>query len=203
MEVCFPRFSTVGCEGTPVTSDTLERPPTPPPAIKGRGGGVERALLTHELPLHSTFALCSLSSPLPFGSQPSLSFCDSFARRGSSTPSSVRSLQALGLAIEATRKGPSHFLCILPCCLLFEMRQRMRSPPLISRGLTFLLPPSGFLLVFAKVDYRLCFDSFDCVDCWLDVFVRCFGSVGSMSKFFWCHCPFTIEELERCEFCGP
>ena len=64
-------------------------------------------------------------------------------------------------------------------------------------------PPSSFLLVSAKVDCRLCFDSFDCVDCWLDVFVRCFGFVGSMSKFFWCHCLFAIEELERSEYCGP
>ena len=32
--------------------------------------------------------------------------------------------------------------------------------------------PSRFLLVSAKVDCCLCFNSFDCINCWLDVFVE-------------------------------
>ena len=39
------------------------------------------------------------------------------------------------------------------------------------RSHLLVVPPSGFLLVPAKVDCRLCFDSFDCIDCWPDVFV--------------------------------
>ena len=42
------------------------------------------------------------------------------------------------------------------------------------RSHLFVAPPSGFLLVFAEVDCRLGFDGFDCVNCKLDVFVRCF-----------------------------
>jgi len=64
-------------------------------------------------------------------------------------------------------------------------------------------PPSGFLLVPAEVDCRLCFDGFDRVDRWLDIFVRCFDSVGSMAKFFWCQCLFAIEEFEGSAFCCP
>ena len=40
------------------------------------------------------------------------------------------------------------------------------------RSHLFVAPPSGFLLVPAKVDCRLGLDSFDRVDCWLDVFVE-------------------------------
>ena len=71
------------------------------------------------------------------------------------------------------------------------------------RSHLLVTPPSGFLLVSAEVDCRLCFDGFDRVDRWLDVLVGCFGSVGSMAKFFWSHGLFAIEELEGCEFCGP
>ena len=95
--------------------------------------------------------------------------------------------------LPSSRNGPSHLLCILPCCLFFGMRRRTRSPSLISRGLTFLLHHlrvSSWYL--PRLIARLCFDGFDRVDCWLDVFVRCFGPVGSMAKFFWCHCLFAI-----------
>jgi len=71
------------------------------------------------------------------------------------------------------------------------------------RSHLLVTPPSGFLLVSAEVDYRLGLDSFDCVDCWLDVFVGCFGPIGPVAKFFWSHGLFAIEELEGCEFCCP
>ena len=71
------------------------------------------------------------------------------------------------------------------------------------RSHLLVAPPSGFLLVPAEVDCRLCLDGFDCIDRWFDVLVRHFSSVRPMSKFFWCHCLFAIEELEGSEFCGP
>ena len=127
-----------------------------------------------------------------------------FQEYGSSTPSRVRSLQASGLAIESIRNGPSHLLCIFPYCLLFGIRRRTRLPSLISRGLTFLLRHlrvSSWYL--PRLIARLCFDGFDRVDCWLDVFVRCFSPIGPMAKFFWCHCLFAIEEVEGSEFYCP
>ena len=71
------------------------------------------------------------------------------------------------------------------------------------RSHLFVAPPSGFLLVSAEVDCCLGLDSFDCVNCWLDVFVGCFGPIRPMAKFFWSNGLFAIEELEGCEFCGP
>ena len=68
------------------------------------------------------------------------------------------------------------------------------------RSHLLIAPPSGFLLVSAKVDCRLCSDSFDRIDCWLDVFVRCFGPVRPVAKFFWCHGLFSIEELKGVNF---
>ena len=64
-------------------------------------------------------------------------------------------------------------------------------------------PPSGFLLISAKVDSCLGFDGFDCVDSWLHVFLGILCSVGPMSKLLWGHCFFVIEELEWCELCCP
>ena len=72
-----------------------------------------------------------------------------------------------------------------------------------SRSHFFVAPPSGFLLVFAEVNCRLGFDSFNYVNCWLDVFVGFFCPIRPVAKFFWSHGLFAIEELEGCEFCGP
>ena len=72
-----------------------------------------------------------------------------------------------------------------------------------SRSHFLVASPSGFLLVSAEADCRLGLDSFDCVDCWLDVFVGCFVPIRPVAKFFWSHGLFAIEELERSEFCGP
>ena len=41
----------------------------------------------------------------------------------------------------------------------------------LPRSHLLVAPPSGFLLVSAEVDCRLGLFSFDCVDCWLNVFV--------------------------------
>ena len=70
------------------------------------------------------------------------------------------------------------------------------------RSHLLVAPPSCFHLVSAKVDCRLCSNSFDRIDCWLDIFVRCFGPVRPMAKFFWCHGLFAIEELKWSELWG-
>jgi hypothetical protein len=61
--------------------------------------------------------------------------------------------------------------------LLFALRDTVKDEITLldfPRSHLLVAPPSGFLLVFAEVDCRLGFDSFDCVNCWLDVLVRCF-----------------------------
>ena len=68
------------------------------------------------------------------------------------------------------------------------------------RSHLLVAPSLGFLLVLAEVDCRLSLDSFDRIDCWLDVFVRCFGPVRPVAKFFWCHGLFSIEELKGVNF---
>ena len=67
----------------------------------------------------------------------------------------------------------------------------------------FIAPYSCLLLVPTKVDGCLCLDGFDRVDCWLDVLIGSLRSVGPMSKLFWGHCLFAVEELEGCELCFP
>src|SRR6185503_15247857 len=61
-----------------------------------------------------------------------------FHEYGSLVPSSVRSLQASGLAIDATINGPSHLLYIFPFCLAFGILRSTKSPSLIFLGFTFL-----------------------------------------------------------------
>ena len=69
----------------------------------------------------------------------------------------------------------------------------------LPRSHLFVAPPSGLLLVLTKVDGCLCFNGFDCVDCWLDVFVGSFCSVRPVAKLFWGYCLFAIEKLEGIE----
>ena len=123
-------------------------------------------------------------------------------------PSSVRSLQASGLTMEATMNGPSHLLCIFS--FLFGLQDSVKheiSFPYLS-GLHFLvLPPSRFFLVLAKVDCSLYLARFDRVDRRLYVFFYCVGPFACSPRFeldfLWCDSLLAIQQLEWGKFCGP
>jgi len=73
----------------------------------------------------------------------------------------------------------------------------------LPRPYFLIVPPSGLLLIPAKIDSCLGFDGFDCVDSWLHVFLGILHFLGPMSKLLWGHCFFGIEELEGCKLCCP